>query len=230
MPTSPPIIGAIPTPPTTSDASTFDARADAFVASFPTLQTDVNAATANVYANALEAEADAIAADASAAAAHASNLAAAASATAAATSAGATAWVSGATYAVGAVAWSPSTRLTYRRTVAGAGTTDPSADPSNWALAAVGQPQLIVSTATANSVAVNSHIVLTNAAASTATLPGTPQAGDTVWVTVGNARTDNLIARNGQKIMDLAEDMTLNLSGATVQLRFVNSTLGWRLI
>lgn len=62
-----------------------------------------------------------------------SALAAANSAQAAATSAGATIWVSGTTYAMGAVVWSPITYLSYRRTSAGAGTTDPSSDSLNWA-------------------------------------------------------------------------------------------------
>jgi hypothetical protein len=44
----------------------------------------------------------------------------------------ATQWVSGTTYAQGVAVWSPITYVTYRRKIAGAGTTDPSADPTNW--------------------------------------------------------------------------------------------------
>lgn len=43
-------------------------------------------------------------------------------------------WASGTTYALDALVWSPVSRLTYIRIVAGAGTTDPSADGTNWAL------------------------------------------------------------------------------------------------
>jgi len=50
--------------------------------------------------------------------------------------AGAIAWVSGTTYAVGNVRYSPINFLAYRRKTAGAGTTDPSLDTTNWALAA----------------------------------------------------------------------------------------------
>lgn len=46
-----------------------------------------------------------------------------------------TKWISGTTYAVGDVTWSPIDYLAYRRKTAGAGTTDPSADSTNWALA-----------------------------------------------------------------------------------------------
>ena len=47
---------------------------------------------------------------------------------------GAGVWVSGATYSVGALVYSPITFQTYRRAIAGAGTTDPSLDDSNWVL------------------------------------------------------------------------------------------------
>lgn len=45
---------------------------------------------------------------------------------------GAVAWVSGTTYAVGDVVYSPINSLSYRRLTAGAGTTDPANDPTNW--------------------------------------------------------------------------------------------------
>jgi len=43
-----------------------------------------------------------------------------------------TKWISGTTYAIGDVTWSPVTFYAYRRKTAGAGTTDPSADATNW--------------------------------------------------------------------------------------------------
>lgn len=51
---------------------------------------------------------------------------------AAETAAGATKWISGTTYAQGDVTWSPIDYQSYRRKTAGAGTTDPSADSTNW--------------------------------------------------------------------------------------------------
>lgn len=42
------------------------------------------------------------------------------------------AWVSGTTYSVGDLRYSPITFQTYRRAIAGAGTTDPSLDVTNW--------------------------------------------------------------------------------------------------
>lgn len=139
MPTTPPTIGALPTPPSRSDPANFAARGDAFLGAFPTLRTEVNAAAANVYANALEAEASATAAAGSASAASGSASAAAASATAAAAASGAPAWVSGTTYTVGQVVYSPITAGLYRRMTAGAGTTDPSADTTNWSAVVTGR-------------------------------------------------------------------------------------------
>lgn len=43
-----------------------------------------------------------------------------------------TKWISGTTYAIGDVTWSPADFQAYRRKTAGAGTTDPSADVTNW--------------------------------------------------------------------------------------------------
>jgi len=56
----------------------------------------------------------------------------AAAAASSALSAGATVWVSGTTYAIGNARYSPLNSQMYRRLTAGAGTTDPSLDTTNW--------------------------------------------------------------------------------------------------
>jgi hypothetical protein len=128
-------ISALPTVPTRQDPANFNTRADAFLAALPTFRTEANTLATEAEADAATAEAQAGIATAQAAAATAQATAAAANATAAAASAGAVLWVSGTTYAAGVVVYSPLTQLTYRRISGGAGTTDPSADPANWALA-----------------------------------------------------------------------------------------------
>lgn len=90
-----------------------------------------------------------------------------------------------------------------------------------------GTPALVVVSGTSFSATAGNHYVLTNAAATTGTLPASPVAGDVIWVTVANGRTDNLLARNGRNIQSLAEDLTMNLSYLALQLRYINSTIGW---
>lgn len=98
---------------------------------------------------------------------------------------------------------------------------------ASWAYAT---PALNVVSGTTQAAVNDSHYVLTNAAATTVTLPATPAAGDVVWVTVGNGRTDNVVARNGSNIQSLAEDLTLNAAYAAVQMRYINSTIGWAFV
>lgn len=118
-------ISALPTPPSRDDPTNFRARADAFLAALPTFGTEANTVASEVNANATTASTGATTATTKAAEA-------AASAASAAASTGVSIWVSGTTYAIGDQRFSPITFLTYRRTTAGAGTTDPSADSANW--------------------------------------------------------------------------------------------------
>jgi hypothetical protein len=100
--------------------------------------------------------------------------------------------------------------------------------------ASVAQPQgiptLSVVTGTTQAATSGFHYVLTNVAATTVTLPASPTAGDMIYVTVGNSLTTNVVSRNGNNIMGLAQDMTLDAQYAAAQLRYINSTLGWVMI
>ena len=87
-----------------------------------------------------------------------------------------------------------------------------------------------VVTLTSQTAVAGSHYILTNVAATTVTLPASPASGDTVWITWTNSLTTNVIARNGNNIMGLAENMTLDAStNGTVQLRAVSAT-DWRIV
>lgn len=131
-------ITALPTPPNRALPGTFADLGDAFLGALPTFATEANALEANV--------------DALEAAAAASAVAAAASASASAASASAPIWVSGTTYAIGNVAWSPINAQSYRRITAGAGTTDPSIDGTNWTLIYAGNNSINRSARTSNTV------------------------------------------------------------------------------
>jgi hypothetical protein len=100
-------------------------------------------------------------------------------------------------------------------------------DGTTQASAASGLPEVEVVSGTTQSAVKSKHYVLTNAAATTVTLPSSPSAGDTVWVTVANGLTTNVIARNSANIQSIAEDLTLNATYAAVQLRYADATRGW---
>jgi hypothetical protein len=72
--------------------------------------------------------------------------------------------------------------------------------------------------------------VIANTSATTLTLPATPTLGDTLYVLVANDLANNIVARNGSKIMGVEEDLTLDVENISLGLVYVNSTLGWRII
>jgi hypothetical protein len=117
-----PQITPLSTPPTRSDPTNFATRADTFLSELPNFGTQANtlASAVNGYANN----------------AASSETNAAASAAGAVAASGVSIWISGTTYSIGDVRFSPITFLSYRRKTAGTGTTDPSADSTNWALVA----------------------------------------------------------------------------------------------
>lgn len=99
-------------------------------------------------------------------------------------------WVSGQAYAKGERAWSPLNGATYRRIVAGAGTTDPSLDTTNWA------SLVAVPTTTAPRLLENVGLAVTMAAnAVTIALKGAngsdPAASNKVGIGFRNATLTN---------------------------------------
>lgn len=112
MPTYTPV-DPLPTAPSRKRPAAFSSEADDFLAKLPEWGqqvSDLGVLSVNASIAAIEAAAVAVAA------------------------VDATQWVSGTTYALNAMVWSPVNGLVYRRIVAGSGTTDPSADSTNWAI------------------------------------------------------------------------------------------------
>ncbi len=225
--TAPPIIPALPLAPSRQRPEDFSDEADAFLAAMQPHSNAVQAVASNVYTNAQEATFLAAEAAASALAADVSEAAAASAATAAAQSAGAAKWVSGTNYADGAVAWSPITRLSYRRRGAGGGSLDPSVDSAFWTLAVTAQLQLIVVTGTAVQMSAGGQYMLTSTAASVATLPASAIVGDYLGVLVANGRIDNAVARNGHLIERRSENLIVNNSVARFGLVYGGPAVGW---
>lgn len=122
-------ITALPTPPNRNSPTTFADDGDEFLGALPAFGTELNTLTDTVVA----AEANCIAA---------------------AAAAGATIWVSGTTYAAGNARYSPIDFQTYRRKTAGAGTTDPSLDSTNWARLNVAAPSVTRTVRTSNTILV----------------------------------------------------------------------------
>jgi len=127
------IIDQLPLPvPSRTDPTNFSVRADNFLGELPDFATQVNALATELTALGNTVETNKNTAVTAANNAQASAFAATGSANNAASSSGAALWVSGTTYSIGNLVYSPITGRTYRRKIAGAGTTDPSADATNW--------------------------------------------------------------------------------------------------
>lgn len=103
-------ITPLPTPvPSRADTSNFAARGDAFLTALPTFAAEAEATRVEINANTAICQS-------------------------AAQTVNVTAWVSGTTYAVGDCRFDTTDFLTYRRKTAGAGTTRPGLDGTNWQL------------------------------------------------------------------------------------------------
>ena len=98
------------------------------------------------------------------------------------------------------------------------------------AVNATGTLSLAINALAAFTLSVGQHVIQTAVSLTTATLPATPSAGQMVALSITNGRIDNVMARNGLNIMGLAQDMTIDNANATVTLRYVDATYGWRLI
>jgi hypothetical protein len=64
----------------------------------------------------------------------------------------------------------------------------------------------------------------------TVTLPANPLDGETVSVNLAGDFQNITIGRNGQQILGLDEDLTIDLPFTTTTLIYVNSTVQWRVI
>lgn len=82
---------------------------------------------------------------------------------------------------------------------------------------------------TTNKTLVNREYLSVVSSGSSITLPASPSPGWEVAVGVGTF-SNVVILRNGSNIMSLAEDLTIDQQYVTVNLLYVDSTRGWRII
>lgn len=84
---------------------------------------------------------------------------------------------------------------------------------------------------TSQSINSNDRVLVnTSGGAITLTLPAAPLVNDMVQIIdVGNVAATNKItvARNGQRIAGLLEDLTIDLNGSVTSLIFTGGTYGW---
>ncbi|MBS0508855.1 MAG: hypothetical protein JSR53_15870, partial [Proteobacteria bacterium] len=151
---------------------------------------------------------------------------AAAAAAAAALSAGATKWVAG-TYADGALAWSPSSRQTYRRKGSGSSATDPVGDPENWEPIARDAVGAIIAIA-ANTTAQRFQTYYFGGAAITLTLPAVAYAGDWVGIIppLNATPSTQQVANNGHLLLGEAAAMVIDVR-QPLRLVYASAEAGW---
>jgi hypothetical protein len=107
-------------------------------------------------------------------------------------------------------------------------------DPATMGVNGTGQLKALAGGKTISVISTNTNAakdtlyVLT--ATLTLTLPASPTAGDTISVSNLSATTTAIIARNGNKIMNLAEDLTIDRLNAGIELTYTNVTYGWVII
>lgn len=140
-------------------------------------------------------------------------------------------WVSGTTYAIGDRRYSPANGLLYRRKTAGAGTTDPSSDTTNWALMSVQAPTIVTHAGASATLQLNVHNECSYTSGPvTATFPAAPAVGDWFWLGFQNDLASNILARNGSKIMNQSNDLTVGWIYHGGLWRYVSAGFGWRLM
>lgn len=86
----------------------------------------------------------------------------------------------------------------------------------------------VESTGTSVTASAGQHVVCTNAAAVTVTLPATPTLGQRVKVTFTNNLYTNLVSPNGGRIFGDTANQTVNAWRASVEFVYSgNASIGW---
>lgn len=212
----------LPTPPTRTDPANFDTRADALMTALPQFVTELNVLGGDVE-TAFEA-------------CQISDLSAQTYANAAAESANFTQYSAVATYNFPDTV-ATTTGDTYRCIGSSVSGVDPVTDGgTNWKLLTFPGSGLWITKTGAYSIADFERVFVNLTGGSfTITLPSAPTWGmDRVWISdIGETISSTnvlTIARGGNPIMGLNEDMTVEIAGAAFSLLAVSAAYGWKLV
>ena len=81
---------------------------------------------------------------------------------------------------------------------------------------------------TADTTAITNRLyVFTSSTLKTLTLPASPTNGDSLYISNRSDISTNIVARNNQLIMGLAQDVTLDVAPASFKLTYAAGTQGW---
>ena len=81
---------------------------------------------------------------------------------------------------------------------------------------------------TSQTIAKGDHVLVASAGL-TVTLPASPKEGWHILVSVLGF-TNTVIGRNGEPIMGLTENMTIDIENTTIELRYADATRGWMIV
>jgi len=112
---------------------------------------------------------------------------------------------------------------------------EPSVSSSQWSIYDTSSVIINWKTVSSNTPAVKNDglFIDTSASIITITLPASPSIGDIIFIedAKGTFAANNIIiARNGELVMGLAEDMTVNIDYISFALVYSGATNGWRIL
>lgn len=87
-------------------------------------------------------------------------------------------------------------------------------------------PNIVVNSISANTTAIKNNLYAFTADL-TLTLPASPAAGDAVNISNMSGVTTCIVAGNGEKIVNSAQDLTIDVLNVGLGFVYVSSTIGW---
>lgn len=100
-------------------------------------------------------------------------------------------------------------------------------------LTTTGTVSTVTRTVSSTTTAVANDRLVCTAGGFTITLPSSPMVNDSIQVidATGAFGSSNVtVGRNGEKIQNLSEDLTLNINNTAITLVYTGATYGWLIV